>query len=254
VVTGVNLLWIFFFFPETLYVRNYDTGLSFINVSALARVTTEEETGSATLKAQETEKVRTETALCSKLKKSESFLQQLQLKPWSPINPSNTNLLLLFFRPWPMILYPTLIFSFISFATVLGWPICVINTNASIYQLPPYNMSPGINNLINLPSFIGSVVGAYVGGAFSDWLAERSARRNNGIFEPESRLTALIPSFFIVPIGLLMYSSHSLSHFVALAVLMVGTGLLRNDSCTQQLASLDTVSSASALALFPPSP
>lgn len=190
------MLWIFFFFPETLYVRNYDTGLDSTSVS----VRNDEEKSSAT-GTQESETVPTETAAVTTIPRK-TFLQRLS--PWSPVNPQGKSLFSVFFRPWPMIFYPGLLYSFITFAGVLGWPLCVISTNASIYQSPPYNFSPGINNLINLPAVIGCAIGAWSGGAFSDYLAERSARKNNGIFEPESRLVALIPSFFIVPIGLLM--------------------------------------------------
>jgi hypothetical protein len=193
------MLWIFFLFPETLYVRNYDTGLDSANVSV--RATNDEERASATSGTQESEKVPTEPPTVATIPRK-PFLQRLL--PWSPVNPQGTTLFRVFFRPWPMVFYPGLLYSFITFAAVLGWPICVISTNAAIYQSPPYNFSPGINNLINLPAAIGCVIGAWSGGAFSDYLAERSARKNNGIFEPESRLVALIPSFFIVPIGLLM--------------------------------------------------
>jgi hypothetical protein len=191
------LLWIFFFFPETLYVRNYDTGLDSTNVSVLRH---DEEKASAT-GTQESETVPPETVTTSTIPRK-PFLQRLV--PWSPVNPQGKTFFSVFFRPWPMVFYPGLLYSFITFAGVLGWPLCVISTNASIYQSAPYNFSPGINNLINLPAVIGCVIGAWSGGAFSDYLAERSARKNNGIFEPESRLVALIPSFFIVPIGLLM--------------------------------------------------
>lgn len=65
-------------------------------------------------------------------------------------------------------------------------------------------MSPAINGLINIPGLIGNLLGSYCGGALTDKFAEWSARRNNGIFEPEARLTALIIPFFIVPAGILM--------------------------------------------------
>ena len=193
----MNLLWIFFFFPETAFPRTYDTGLDSPNPSIQAPTADEEKSSSATELHDSPNSASNSTP-----KPKKSFLQEL--KPWSPIDP-NANLLVLFLRPWPLVLYPGLIFSFLTFAAVLGWLVCVINTNASIYQLPPYNMSPGINNLINLPAFIGCILGAYVGGALSDRLAERSARRNGGIFEPESRLVALVFPFFLVPVGLLMY-------------------------------------------------
>jgi hypothetical protein len=66
-------------------------------------------------------------------------------------------------------------------------------------------MSAATNGLINIPSFIGNFIGSYCGGGLTDRIAEWQARRNNGIYEPEARLTALIIPFILVPAGLLMY-------------------------------------------------
>ena len=60
--------------------------------------------------------------------------------------------------------------------------------------------------LINISGLIGTVLGAYIGGALTDKVAEWKARKNNGIYEPEFRLLILIIPFFVLPFGLLMYS------------------------------------------------
>jgi hypothetical protein len=52
------------------------------------------------------------------------------------------------------LLYSFLIFAAVSFAVVSGYPVCVLNTNASIYHLPPYNITPEINNLFDVPALI----------------------------------------------------------------------------------------------------
>jgi len=66
-------------------------------------------------------------------------------------------------------------------------------------------MSVGVSGLYNIPAIIGICIGGYLGGAFTDYIAEKAARRNNGVFEPESRLLALAIPFFLEPIGLIMY-------------------------------------------------
>lgn len=137
-----------------------------------------------------------------------SFLEEL--KPWNPIDPKASYIKFLL-RPWPLVVYPALIYSFLVYAAALGWLLCVFSTNASVYQNPPYNMSPSINNLINIPAMIGIIVGSYSGGWVSDRLAEHTSRRNNGVFEPEARLVALILPFIIVPIGLLMFVLYQVS-------------------------------------------
>ena len=53
-------------------------------------------------------------------------------------------------------------------------------------------MTAGINSLIDIPTIIGTAFGVYFGGAFTDRLAEWFARKNKGVFEPETRLIAMI--------------------------------------------------------------
>ena len=132
-----------------------------------------------------------------------TYLQEL--KPWSPLN-SESNYIGLLLRPWPMLVYPATLYSFLTFSSQLAFYICIYSTYASVFQLPPYSMSTGVSGLINVAASIGIFVGAYCGGALTDTFVKYRARRNNGIFEPETRLIAMILPFFVVPIGLLMYN------------------------------------------------
>jgi hypothetical protein len=126
-----------------------------------------------------------------------------QLNPWSGIS-KDKNLLLLLLRPLPIFVYPAITFAIFAFASAIGFVVAVLSTNAAVFQSPPYNMTAAINGLINIPALIGTFLGAYCGGGLTDKIAEWQARRNNGIFEPEARLVALIIPFIITPAGLLM--------------------------------------------------
>jgi hypothetical protein len=193
IATGLDAIFIFFFFPETQYFRTY---------SPEGNVVTS--VGEKTVSAEEEEKATSATHLSeeSSARPKKSYLQEL--KPWSKINP-NTGFLKLLLRPWPLIVYPALIYSFLTYAAILGSGTGIINTNATIYQNAPYHMTPGINSLIKIPTFIGVTLGSYFGGALTDRYVAWRARRNNGIFEPETRLEALVLPVFIVPAGLIMY-------------------------------------------------
>jgi hypothetical protein len=172
----------FFLFPETTYYRN--------NIAADSQDNSE-------IKEPVTE-TTAEVAAARKI----PYVQQL--KPWSPINPHDSYISL-FLRPWPLVIYPAVIFSSLIFSTTLAWIVCVVNTNGVVFQGPLYKMSQGISSLINVPAIIGIMLGSYVGGALTDTIAKMWAKKNNGIFEPEFRLIALVFPFFIVPTGLLMY-------------------------------------------------
>jgi len=93
-------------------------------------------------------------------------------------------------------------------------------------------MSIGISGLYNIPAIIGICIGGFIGGALTDWIAERMARRNNGVFEPESRLIALVIPFFLEPIGLIMY-------FLFFPRLRIGMELVLRSWIIGRLDSLD---------------
>lgn len=141
------------------------------------------------------------------LRGKKSFLEEL--KPWSGINPGiekNNFFFFLLIRPWTMIIYPGVIYAFLVFAFTLACGIGVITTAASIFQSPPYNMSPGIQGLgVFVPLTIGIMLGSYCGGGLTDRLLEWRSKKNNGIYDPETRLLTLVLPFFIVPAGILMY-------------------------------------------------
>ena len=179
----MNCFALFLFLPETQYYRNYITGTQQTSGDTKEMVTSDT------------------TADVTPIPKK-TFLQELQ--PWSKINPK-TSYIHLFFRPAPLIVYPAVMFGFLVFSTTLAWVVSVLNVQASIFQGPHYHMKPGINSLINIPAIIGIAFGSYVGGALTDFIAAKMAKRNEGIFEPEFRLLSLIFPFFILPSGLLMY-------------------------------------------------
>jgi hypothetical protein len=195
----VNALAIFFFFPETQYSRKYNVA----TVSADSPTTTE---GSQDGKENSTTENNSDTEIAVTPSPAKlTFLQQL--RPFSRVNP-HSSYIHLFLRPWPLVLYPATIFSFLTFSTTLGWYVCMLNTSAAVFQAPPYLMSTGINGLINVSSIIGILIFCYLGGALTDKIAEWAARRNNGVYEPEARLLALVFPFVFIPVGLIMYFSY----------------------------------------------
>lgn len=132
----------------------------------------------------------------------------LQLNPWSGIDPGidkNNSFLFLCVRPWPLVFYPAVIYSFLVFSFNLPCLLIIVNTASPAFQSPPYNMSPGVQSLISVPGVIGAAMGAFTGGALIDQFIKWRTKKNNGIFEPEARLVALIFPLFIVPAGVLMY-------------------------------------------------
>jgi hypothetical protein len=189
IAIGINFLMMFFLLPETRFPRGQSQSTATLNESPTS-----------------TEKINepTESASEDLSIKKKSYLQQLS--PWSGIT-KDSNIVNLFLRPWPLIFYPATIFALTSFTLTIAWSLAVLNTAASIYQLPPYNFSPGIQSLIWIPALIGIIAGSAWGGWGTDIISKWLARRKDGIFEPEYRLPVLTLPFLIVPAGLIMYSS-----------------------------------------------
>jgi hypothetical protein len=149
---------IFLFFPETQFPRATDVKLNVVRNEKIS-----EQSKIPPVEVQEEP---------TSVKKS--YFQEL--KPFSHIDKTK-NYLLLLLRPIPIILYPATIFSFLTFASTLGFLIAALTTCGAVFQSPPYNMSAAINGLINIPSFIGNLLGSYCGGGLTDRIAEWQARK-----------------------------------------------------------------------------
>ncbi|KAK5165776.1 uncharacterized protein LTR77_008699 [Saxophila tyrrhenica] len=101
--------------------------------------------------------------------------------------------------------FPAIAFTALMYGSVLAWFSVIVNVYSTYYTYPPYNFGSVGIGLMNLPPFIGSVLGSLYGGLFNDWLTVRLARRNNGIFEPEMVLWVAVPAVFTLPASLLLF-------------------------------------------------
>lgn len=150
-----------------------------------------------------------------------------QLALWSQV-PKDVSLVELFLRPFPLIVYPEVVFSTLATAFALAWVVGINILNSFVLQAPPYSWSPAINGLINIPGLLGNICGALVGGPLVDWYSDWRARKNGGVFRPESRLTLLIFPALMVPAGCLafgygvQYSLHWTSMFFGYGMVAVG--------------------------------
>ena len=94
---------------------------------------------------------------------------------------------------------------FLGFAVSLAWVVAINILNPFVLQAPPYNWKPDINGLINITGLIGNVIGAFLGGWVVDKYSDWRSKKNNGVFQPETRLHLLIIPALIVPAGCLAF-------------------------------------------------
>lgn len=210
IFTAVNWVVVLLFCPETRYDR-FELDQSAIPTSrsteSISASSPDEEAASGapaekttSLKAKEL--AHGYPAFRGEQIPKKTWLQELSL--WSGL-PKGTNLLELFIRPFPLIVYPAVIFAFLGYAVSLAWVVAINILNSFVLQAPPYDWKPDINGLINIPGLIGNLIGAWLGGWVVDRYSDWRSKKNAGIFQPETRLHLLFIPALVVPAGCLVF-------------------------------------------------
>lgn len=106
-------------------------------------------------------------------------------------------------KPVPLITYPAVLFSTVVYGSYFTWLLTISVLSVSIFSAPPYSLGPAQIGLTNLPLLLVSLVASPLSGWTADFVAKFLARRNKGIFEPEFRLTLMIPAVLFATIGFL---------------------------------------------------
>ena len=99
---------------------------------------------------------------------------------------------------------PAVSYTAFLYGSLLSWFSIVLTTLSVQFTLPPYNFSSMGIGLLNLPPFIGVLLGN-ISSPVNDWLILKLAKRNGGLFEPEMRLWMALPGVIITPAGLLLF-------------------------------------------------
>ncbi|XP_014554024.1 hypothetical protein COCVIDRAFT_106139 [Bipolaris victoriae FI3] len=106
-------------------------------------------------------------------------------------------------KPVPLIAYPAVLFSTIVYGSYFTWLLTISVLSVGVFSAPPYLLSPAQVGLTNLPLLAVSLIGSPLSGWTADAIAKFMARRNKGVFEPEFRLTLMIPATIFATVGFL---------------------------------------------------
>ncbi|KAF3053760.1 hypothetical protein E8E11_001901 [Didymella keratinophila] len=106
-------------------------------------------------------------------------------------------------KPVPLIAYPAVLFSTVVYGTYFTWLLTISVLSVSIFSAPPYSLGPAQVGLTNLPLLVVGLIGSPLSGWTADFVAKLMARRNKGVFEPEFRLTLMLPAVIFATIGFL---------------------------------------------------
>ncbi|KAH7405907.1 major facilitator superfamily domain-containing protein [Phaeosphaeria sp. MPI-PUGE-AT-0046c] len=209
ILTAINFLCVVLFVPETRYQR-------------LENSTGDDQIVTKTRdKEVHTKSVRRPSEESIEQLSRNTYIQELSL--WSGL--PDTNLFKMFLRPFPMIVYPAVIYSFLCYSISLVIVVAVNILNPFVLQAPPYNWSPQINGLINIPGLLGNLFGAWAGGDLVDMWCKRRTKSNLGIFEPESRLHLLIIPFLLTSCGCVLFG-YGVQETLSWVSLFFGYGMI----------------------------
>jgi len=101
--------------------------------------------------------------------------------------------------------FPAILYTAVTFGIILASFAAETTIQATYLLEPPYNFSASGVGLMNLPPFVGAILGFPFGGYLNDKSIRWSASRNQGIYEPEMRLWMVLPFALLIPGGILMF-------------------------------------------------
>lgn len=95
-------------------------------------------------------------------------------------------------RPLMMLVFPQVLFSLFAYGLTTSWLVVVGGVLSQIFSAPPYNFTVSAVGLVAVSPLVGAILGAFITGPTADWVTTFMSRRNNGVYEPEFRLTIII--------------------------------------------------------------
>lgn len=198
---GVFIILIFFFVPETIYKRdpayNIDLGTTDHAEEILdAKAIIGEEPKDLTL-SKSGNKIETTVVYSGADERPYTFWENL--RPIRGIE-SDDNLLFIIFRPFGMLLFPQVLYGFITYGLSTSWLVVMISVLAQLFTAPPYNFSVSDVGLVSIAPLVASFCG-FISGPLNDWTVKRLARLNRGIYEPEFRLVLNVLTLILGVIG-----------------------------------------------------
>ncbi|KAL4891193.1 MFS general substrate transporter [Aspergillus ambiguus] len=215
---GANFLTLFFAMPETMYFEDRPEVTPVVEPCEMKSAS--EHLERATDDVQE---------LVQKEKRS--YVSELSV--WPGGNPT-VDLRAISLRPFmyclnPIVIWASLVYgmSFISLTTLAA-------TAAQIFGLPPYNFTSIDQGLVFLSPFVGSLLATIFCSSITERIVTYSARRNNGIREPEMRLFALPIAAGTTILGSLVvaltlhYQTHYMGPIVGFGILTVSNQIGAN--------------------------
>jgi hypothetical protein len=191
-MTGVNLIMLAVFVPETKYSRPTDDP-----ASSPPQVSSSNDPKPESIQL---EHIDPDPVMVGRGRPSKT-----KFKLWQSPDPNWKQFLVRdTFSCITLFFFPIILWAGLNVAgpanVLLYWNL----TESAILSAPPNNFSPSAVGYSNFAFVVGGSLGLLTAGPFSDWIAMRATTANNGIREAEMRLPALIPYFVTSVIGIVV--------------------------------------------------
>lgn len=144
-----------------------------------------------------------------------------------------------FVRPFEMLQYPSVTLTLIYYIISFAYSSILPAVTAAIMFTKIYHFKSGaIGLILGLPLLVGSALGEFLSGPFSDWMMYLYARRHDGQRKPEARLPASFGSILLCPAGIIIYGvtlyyeTHWMGPVMGMAIASFGLQLVTTVSYT----------------------
>jgi len=185
---GLFIILIFLFVPETVYKRdpayNLDLGTTDRTFETLDAKETKGQEPQHLETTESGGRIHTEVLYTGADERPWTFWEEV--RPVRGVE-SDENLLYIIIRPFGMLLFPQVLYGFITYGLSTSWLVVMISVLAQLFTGPPYNFSVSDVGLISIAPLIASLLG-FMSGPLNDWTVKRLSRWNSGVYEPEFRL------------------------------------------------------------------
>jgi MFS family permease len=108
-------------------------------------------------------------------------------------------------RPFPLFAHPAVLWASLIQGAMIGWTVFMGIILAAIFLGPPLYWNEEQTGYAYAGAFVGAVVGFLMAGALADWSAKYMTRKNNGVYEPEFRIILVIPQLIFGCAGLYLF-------------------------------------------------
>jgi hypothetical protein len=119
-------------------------------------------------------------------------------------------------RPAVIFWYPGVLWGFLVYGVTLTWIVVFSVVNAQIFGLPPYSFSPSQIGLISISPLVMTIVGLLIAGPLNDFIFLYLTKKNHGIYEPEFRLVLMFPVLILGIVGFFGFGAtlHYKTHWI----------------------------------------